>query len=108
MTAPISLITEGCRFIQNKELWFTGQRPANGELLLLPPRRERHPFAVSFQATPGKGHNILRHAFRLATGKSRQSHQQIFLNGQAREDFPALRYIGNALLPPLMWLTVVD
>ncbi|MNF90693.1 hypothetical protein D3C84_732710 [compost metagenome] len=36
-----------------------------------------------------------RHFLRFAAGKARQAHQQVFFHGQAAEDFPALRHVGD-------------
>ncbi|MOA16901.1 hypothetical protein D3C78_1371340 [compost metagenome] len=48
------------------------------------------------------------HFLRFATGKTRQAHQQVFLDGQAAEDLPALGYVGNAGMHSLVRLERSD
>src|SRR5471032_2649448 len=83
-----------CGFIENQQLRFTHERPADGKLLLLTTRQIATASAFHFLQHREQFVDSVRY-FRWGLA-ARRAHQQVLFYGQAAKDVASLRYICQA------------
>jgi hypothetical protein len=87
--------------VEEQDLRAAGERPRDGELLLLPAREVAAAPSLHLQQDREHVVEILRH---LAGAGDRQAGLDVLLHRHGREDHAALRHVGEALGDPGMAL----